>query len=68
MLLAAGACVGSIVLLVSVAAALLRVNTRPRLEAIATQALGMQVQIGGPVAIGYFPGLHVAMALSLIHI
>jgi AsmA protein len=62
MLLAAGACVGSIVLLVSVAAALLRVNTRPRLEAIATQALGMQVQIGGPVAIGYFPGLHVAMA------
>ena len=32
---------------------------RPRLEAAASEALGMDVHVDGPMAIGYFPGFHV---------
>jgi uncharacterized protein involved in outer membrane biogenesis len=49
-------------LLATVTALVLRVNARPRVEAIASQALGMQVHVGGRLAIGFLPGLHVALA------
>jgi uncharacterized protein involved in outer membrane biogenesis len=61
-LIAAGALAGIAVLLAIVAALVLRVNTRPRVEAMASQALGMEVHVGGRLSISLLPGLHIAMA------
>lgn len=61
-LIAAGALVGILLLLASIAAIVLRVNAKPRLEAIASAALGMKVRISGPLTISFFPGLHLALA------
>src|SRR3989338_8651541 len=56
---------GLVVLLVLVAVALfLFVDTnayKPRLEAAASEALGMEVRGGGRLGIGFFPGLHVTL-------
>jgi uncharacterized protein involved in outer membrane biogenesis len=41
---------------------LLGANVRSRLEADASAALGMQVQVGGSVTLRFFPGLHVTVA------
>ena len=40
---------------------LLGANVRSRLEADASDALGMQVKVGGSVALRFFPGLHVTL-------
>ena len=40
---------------------LLGANVRSRLEADASDALGMQVQVGGQPALRFFPGLHVTL-------
>ena len=61
-LVAVGAIIGILVLLASVTALVLRVNAKERLEAIASQTLGMDVRIGGPPVISYFPGLRLALA------
>ncbi|MBF8258843.1 MAG: hypothetical protein HW377_1217 [Actinobacteria bacterium] len=34
---------------------------KPRLEAVASDALGMEVRIGGRLGLGLFPGLHVTL-------
>jgi uncharacterized protein involved in outer membrane biogenesis len=57
--------IGFVGLLVLVAAAMFflvdaKVN-RARLEAAASEALGMEVSIGGPLGIGFFPGLLVTI-------
>lgn len=56
---------GLIGLLVLAALALLffvDANTyKPRLEAAASKALGMEVSIGGRLGIGFFPGLHLTL-------
>ena len=40
---------------------LLGANVKSRLEADASEALGMEVKIGGAVALRFFPGLHVTL-------
>jgi uncharacterized protein involved in outer membrane biogenesis len=56
---------GFVGLLALVAAALLffvDANAyKPRLEAAASEALGMEVRVGGRLGIGFFPGLHITM-------
>jgi uncharacterized protein involved in outer membrane biogenesis len=56
---------GLVGLLVLVAGALLLfvdANAyKPRLEATASRALGMEVKVGGRLGIGFFPGLHVTL-------
>ena len=39
---------------------------KPRLEAVASRALGMEVSFGGQLGIGVFPGLHVT--LEKVHV
>jgi len=62
---------GFVALLVFGAAALLLfvdVNTyKPRLEATASEALGMEVSIGGSMRISFFPGLLVTLEDLRIH-
>src|SRR5579862_7921710 len=60
-LVAAGALLGIVVLFATVAALVLRVNARPRIESLASQALEMEVHVAGPLVIGFFPALHVAL-------
>ena len=36
-------------------------NYKPRLEAAASEALGMEVSVGGRLGFGFFPGLHVTL-------
>jgi uncharacterized protein involved in outer membrane biogenesis len=59
------ALVGSVVLLIILiiwlGPRLLGANVKSRLEADASDALGMQVQVGGSVALRFFPGLHVTV-------
>jgi uncharacterized protein involved in outer membrane biogenesis len=61
-LIAVSALAATAVLLAIVAALVLRVNAKPRVEAIASEALGMEVHVGGRLAVGFLPGLHVALA------
>ena len=66
-LLAASAVAGIVVLLASVTALVLRVNAKPRVEAIASEALGMEVHVGGRLAVGFLPGLRVSLADVHVH-
>ena len=54
---------GAVVLLVIVAWVLFVDVSRykPRLETAASEALGMDVRIGGRLGVGFFPGFHVTM-------
>ncbi|MCR4348085.1 MAG: AsmA family protein [Sulfuricaulis sp.] len=36
-------------------------SNKPRLEAAASEALGMEVSVGGSLEFGFFPGLHVTL-------
>jgi hypothetical protein len=54
--------VGLVVLVAAIAALLLTVNAKPRAQALASNALGMDVKIGGRVDIGILPGLRLALA------
>jgi AsmA protein len=59
--LVAGA-VGLLVLVALVVPLVLDVDRfKPRLEAAASNALGMDVRIGGRLGLGFFPGFHVTM-------
>lgn len=59
--IAVGTLAATAVLLATVAALVLRVNAKPRVEAIASEALGMEVNVIGRLVIGFLPGLHVAL-------
>jgi AsmA protein len=61
-LFAVGGFAGLVVLVAAIAAFVLSVNAKPRVEALASEALEMEVHIGGPVAIGFLPRLHIALA------
>ncbi|MGO9995284.1 MAG: AsmA family protein [Steroidobacteraceae bacterium] len=53
----------ALALLVTAAAIiLLRATTKPRVEVFASQALGMEVGVGGRVTIGFLPRLHITLA------
>jgi AsmA protein len=60
-LIALGAAFAVLLVLAGTAALVLRVNARSRLETAASDALGMQVHIGGTVAVSVIPGLHFAL-------
>lgn len=60
-LFVAGSFIGLVILLVAVAALVLRANAKPRLQAVASEALEMEVTVGGRLAVGFLPGLHVAL-------
>ena len=61
-LIAVSALAATAVLLATATALVLRVNAKPRVEAVASGALGMEVHVVGRLAIGFLPGLHVALA------
>jgi uncharacterized protein involved in outer membrane biogenesis len=61
-LIAVTALAAILVLLATAAALVLRLNAKPRVEAIASEALGMEVHVGGRLTIGFLPGLHAALA------
>lgn len=61
-LIAVSALAATVVLLTTVTALVLRLNAKPQVEAIASEALGMEVHVGGRLTIGFLPGLHVALA------
>jgi uncharacterized protein involved in outer membrane biogenesis len=61
-LIAGGTLAGTMILFAVIAALVLRVSLKSRVEAIASEALGMEVHVGGRLAIGFVPGLHVALA------
>jgi AsmA protein len=50
-----------VALAASVAALVLRANAKPRLEAVASAALEMDVDVEGRFAVGFFPRLHVSL-------
>jgi AsmA protein len=60
-LLVAGGLAGLAVLVAAVTALVLRANAKPRLEAVASEALEMEVTVGGRLSVGFLPGLHVAL-------
>jgi AsmA protein len=50
------------VLVAAVAAVLLSMNAKPWVETLASQALDMEVHVGGRLALGVLPRLHLALA------
>src|SRR4029077_1302548 len=61
-LIGVSALAAAVVVLATVTALVLRLNAKPQVEAIASEALGMQVHVGGRLTIGFLPGLHAALA------
>ena len=61
-LVAVGAVAAIAVLLATVAPLVLRANARSRVEAVASEALGMEVRVSGTLTVGFLPRLHVALA------
>lgn len=53
---------GFIVLVVTAAVLFSSMNARPQVEAVASQALQMEVNVNGRLTFGFFPGLHLALA------
>ncbi|MGC1817705.1 MAG: AsmA family protein [Casimicrobiaceae bacterium] len=60
-LFAVGGVVGVLVLVGAVALLVLGVNAKRHVQARASDALGMEVTVGGRLNIGFFPSFHVAM-------
>jgi hypothetical protein len=61
-LFAAGGLVALLILAAAALVLFVDVNAhKPRLEADASEALGMDVRIGGRLGIGFFPGFHVTL-------
>jgi len=61
-LIAVGTVAGIVVVTATTVALVLRVNARSQVEAIGSDALGMEVHVAGRVRIGLLPVLHVALA------
>jgi AsmA protein len=61
-LFAVGGFVGLLILVAVALLVFVDANAyKPRLEAAASGALGMEVRVGGRMGIGFFPGLHVTL-------
>ncbi len=61
-LFAVGGFMGLLILVVVALLVFVDINVyKPRLEAAASRALGMEMRVGGRLEIGFFPGLHVTL-------
>jgi uncharacterized protein involved in outer membrane biogenesis len=57
-----GGAAGLLILVAFVAPLFVNVNRyKPQLEAAASEALGMEVRVGGRVGMGFFPGFHLTL-------
>jgi AsmA protein len=56
-----GGLVGLAVLVTVVVVRVWSANARPQLEAVASAALGLEVKVGGPLAIHFLPSLHATL-------
>jgi uncharacterized protein involved in outer membrane biogenesis len=61
-LFAVGSLAALALLMAAVAAALLPVKAKPWVESLASQALDMEVHVGGRVALGFLPNPHITLA------
>ena len=62
MLFVVGGLTGLVVVVIVVTALSLRLNAKPRLERIASEAMGMELSIGGRLDIRFVPSLQVVLA------
>ena len=62
MLFVVGGLAGLVVVVIVVTALSLRLNAKPRLERIASEAMGMELSIGGRLDIRFVPSLQVVLA------
>jgi AsmA protein len=60
-LLAAGGLIAALLLVAAAVLVTLGLNARSRVQSLAAEALGMQVDVGGRVSVGLWPRLHVTM-------
>src|SRR3984893_17707714 len=60
-LLAAGGLVGALILIAVVALLILGVNAKRQVQTLVSDALEMEVNVGGQLDIGVFPSLHITM-------
>jgi uncharacterized protein involved in outer membrane biogenesis len=60
-LLATGGLVGALFLIAVVVLLILGVNAKRQVQTLASDALEMEVNVGGRLDIGFFPGLHITM-------
>ena len=60
-LLAAGGVVGALILIAVVVLLILGVNAKRQVQTLVSDALEMEVKVGGRLDIGFFPSLHITM-------
>jgi hypothetical protein len=60
-ILAAGALVGALILIAVVVLLILGVNAKRQVQTLVSDALEMEVKVGGRLDIGFFPSLHITM-------
>ena len=60
-LLAAGGLVGALILIAVVVLLIFGVNAKRQVQTLASDALEMEVNVGGRLGIGFFPSLHITM-------
>ena len=60
-LLAAGGVVGALILIALVVLLILGVNAKRQVQTLISDALEMEVNVGGRLDIGFFPSLHITM-------
>jgi hypothetical protein len=60
-LLAAGGLVGALILIAVVVLLILGVNAKRQVQTLVSDALEMEVNVGGRLDIGFFPSLHITM-------
>jgi hypothetical protein len=58
---AAGGLVGALILIAMVVLLILGVNAKREVQTLVSDALEMEVNVGGRLDIGFFPGLHITM-------
>src|ERR1700730_2207954 len=60
-LLAAGGLVGALIFIAVVLLLILGVNAKRQVQTLVSDALEMEVNVGGRLDIGFFPSLHITM-------
>lgn len=67
-LFVSGGLIGLLAIIAAGVYLFLDINTyKPRIEAAASQTLGMEFKIGGPLSVGFLPGVHLALRDISIH-